>query len=131
MSGHSDPATVIYNGDCPACAAGIGLHARAARTGALPIRFEDLNACDLARLGLDEDRAARQIHVLKDGVLLEGVPALAALWSQLPGWRWLGRAVLRPALRQAAELLYGRVIAPTVYRRHLRRKRLASGTGAR
>lgn len=123
MSDMSQPTRVLYNAECPVCSFEIGHYARYAEGRALPLRFDDLNTADLARWGLDADQAARRLHVLKDGVLLSGIPAFLALWAEMPRYRWLGRIVGLPGLRQAAVFAYDRVLAPVIYRWH--RSRIA------
>ncbi len=121
MSDTSHPTRILYNAECPVCSFEIGHYARYAEGRALPLRFDDLNTADLARWGLDADQAARRLHVLKDGALLSGIPAFLALWAEMPRYRWLGRVVGLPVIRQAAELAYDRVLAPVIYRWHLAR----------
>jgi predicted DCC family thiol-disulfide oxidoreductase YuxK len=112
--------TVIYNGECPVCSREIGVY-RARAEG--PVRFVDLNACDLDRFGLTPDDAARRLHVVEDGKLLAGVAAFVALWRATPGFRWLAAVVGLPGVRQVAGVVYERILAPALYRQHLRRVR--------
>ena len=112
---------VVYNGSCPVCSTEVAVYRRHAEAAALPIAFTDLNDADLARIGLDRDRAARRFHVLKDGELLSGVPAFLALWRSIPRYRWLARIVGLPGIRHAAVLAYDRVAAPLLYGMHRRR----------
>lgn len=121
MSDTSHPTRVLYNAECPVCSFEIGHYARYSQGRALPLRFDDLNTADLAHWGLDADQAARRLHVLKDGALLSGIPAFLALWAEMPRYRWLGRIVGLPGLRQAAVFAYDRVLAPVIYRWHLAR----------
>ncbi len=114
---------VIYNGACPICSREIAAYARYADSRALPLRFDALQEVDLAALGLSEEAAARQLHVLKDGALLRGVPAFAALWSEMPRFAVLGRIVMWPVVRPLASALYGWVLAPVLYWLHRRRSR--------
>jgi predicted DCC family thiol-disulfide oxidoreductase YuxK len=114
--------TVIYNGACPVCSREIGLY-RARAEG--PVSFVDLNDTDLAVFELTRDEAARRLHVVEDGRLLVGVEAFRALWRATPGFRWLAAVAGLPGVRQAAGLLYDRVLAPALYRRHVKRMRRA------
>jgi predicted DCC family thiol-disulfide oxidoreductase YuxK len=113
---------VIYNGACPICSREIAAYARAAEAGALPLRFTDLSSCDLARLGLTEEAAARRLHVLRGGELLSGVPAFLALWAEMPRLRWLSRLVGLPGMRHVATLVYEGALAPALYAMHRRRQ---------
>lgn len=125
----SNDLHVIFNGDCPVCSHEIGAYARYAGARALPIRFEDLNCIDLAAYGLTEDQAARRLYVLKDGQMYGGIDGFLVLWAEMPRYRWLGRVVGLPGVRPLAALTYDRLLAPTIYRWHRRRKPLASGAG--
>ena len=113
---------VIYNGSCPICSTEIAAYERTAQAHALPLRFTDMSECDLARLGLTEEEAARRLHVLREGKVLAGVPAFLALWSELPRLRWLARIVALPGLRQVAGLVYEGILAPLLYALHRRRQ---------
>lgn len=118
----SNDTTVIYNGSCPICSREIGVYRRRAEEAGLPLDFRDLNETDLADWGLTPDLAARRLYVVKDGALVSGVPAFAILWAQMPGFRWLARLVRLPGVRGLAALVYDRVLAPVLYRMHLRRE---------
>ena len=117
----SKVTSVLYNGDCPVCSSEIRHYERYAARSNLPIRFDDLNDCDLSRWGVSADAAARRLHVLKDGKVLDGIPAFLALWREMPRYRWLARLVGLPGIRQVAVAIYDHVLAPALYRRHLRR----------
>ncbi|MFT5868376.1 MAG: putative DCC family thiol-disulfide oxidoreductase YuxK [Paracoccaceae bacterium] len=111
----------IYNAECPVCRFEID-HYRAYSTQAdLPLTFCDLNTTDLAAWGLSPDQAARRLHVLKDGQLYAGMPAFFVLWRQMPKYHWLARLIDRAVLRPTAIAAYEWVLAPLIYRWHLRR----------
>lgn len=122
------PLCVLYNADCPVCSFEIGHYARYAGDKGLPIRFDDLNTAALDTWGIDADTAARRLLVLHQGVLTSGVPAFLLLWAQMPRYRWLARVVGLPGVRQVATLTYDHVLAPVIYRWHLRRQRRAVRT---
>jgi predicted DCC family thiol-disulfide oxidoreductase YuxK len=113
---------VIYNDTCPICSREVGQYRRAAAASGAPIRFEGLDAADLAAHGLDRDRAARRFHVVREGRLVSGVDAFIALWSELPRWRWLARLVALPGIRQFAGLFYDHAAAPALHALHRRRE---------
>ncbi len=108
MSDSSAPAcTVYFDGACPVCSREIA-HYRT-RAGAERLAFVDVSAAagndpapDLSR----EAALARMHARLPDGTLVSGAAAFAALWSALPGWRWLGRVVALPGPRHVAEGAY-------------------------
>jgi len=120
----NDPETsVLFNANCPVCNFEIGHYAQYCRDAGLPIRFDDLNSEARARWGIDADTAARRLYVLHGGQLTSGIPAFLVLWAQMPRYRWLGRVVGLPGVRQVASALYDHVLAPVIYRWHLRRLR--------
>ncbi len=119
-----EPGTaVLYNADCPVCNFEIRHYAQYAHRTGLPIRFDDLNSAARRMWGLDADTAARRLYVLHDGVLTSGIPAFLVLWAQMPKYRWLARVVGLPGIRQIASVVYDHVLAPAIYRWHLRRQR--------
>ena len=126
MTKQQPETEVLYNGACPVCAAEIGHYRGYAGPRALPIRFHDLNATDLARWGLTPDQAARRLYVARDGRIESGIPAFLTLWREMPRYRWLARLVGLPGVRQVAALLYDHVLASLLYRWHLRRQRRGS-----
>jgi predicted DCC family thiol-disulfide oxidoreductase YuxK len=116
-----DETQVLYNDTCPVCRFEIDAYRKRALAHGLSIRFDTL---DQAKdWGLSPDQAARQLHVLQDGKVLAGLAAFRALWSAMPGWRWLARITGWPIIRPVVSLLYSRVAAPLLYRAHLRRTR--------
>ena len=124
LSMQDAPTTeVLYNANCPICSLEIGHYARYANDVGLPIRFDDLNTDACAGWGLDADTAARRLYVMHDGQLSSGIPGFLVLWAQMPRYRLLGRIVGLPGIRQVATVTYDHVLAPVIYRWHLRRLR--------
>jgi len=124
----SPKTCVLYNANCPVCNFEIGHYARYAGTAGLPIRFDDLNTEARTRWGLEADTAARRLYVLHDGKLTSGIPAFLVLWAQMPRYRLLGRIVGLPGVRHIASAAYDHLLAPAIYRWHLRRLRKQSAT---
>lgn len=121
---------VLFNDDCPVCSFEINHYAAYAKKTGLPIRFDDLNGPARADWGINEDAAARRLYVLHGAQLYDGIPAFLVLWREMPRYRWLARIVGLPGIRQVASFGYDRVLAPLIYRWHLRRKaRAASQSG--
>ncbi|MFL4468557.1 thiol-disulfide oxidoreductase DCC family protein [Tateyamaria armeniaca] len=112
---------VLYNGDCPVCSFEINHYADYSQRSHLPIRFEDLNQDALDDWGLTRDAAARRLYVLKDGQMYSGIPAFIVLWQDMPRYRWLARFVSLPGVNRLACLTYDHILAPAIYRWHLRR----------
>ena len=113
---------VLYNGDCPVCSFEIDHYASYSRKHELPLEFEDLNNCDLTPWQLSQDQAARRLYLLKEDQLVSGIPAFLILWQQMPRYRVLAIVVGLPVIRQLATLIYNSILAPLIYRWHLRRK---------
>ena len=113
---------VLYNGDCPVCSFEIDHYASYRRKHELPLEFEDLNHCDLAPWQLSQDQAARRLYVRNNNQLVSGISAFLVLWQQMPRYRLLAAVVGLPVIRQFATLIYNSVLAPLIYRWHLRRK---------
>jgi predicted DCC family thiol-disulfide oxidoreductase YuxK len=111
---------VLYDGACPLCRREIGLYRGACAD--VPLRFADVSDEDVALpTSLMRDAALARFHVQRaDGQIVSGAQAFLALWSVLPGWRWLawigripgvawilerayrGFLVVRPALQRWA-----------------------------
>lgn len=120
---NSRNTSVLFNASCPVCNFEIRHYARYAVANDLPIRFDDLNSVARDQWGLDADTAAQRLYVLHDGNLTSGIPAFLVLWTQMPRYRWLARIVGLPGIRQVVSAAYDRVLAPAIYRWHLRRMR--------
>ena len=106
----SDPqcagATVYYDGACPLCRREIGLYRTS--DGADNLAFVDVSHPDATLpAGLTREAAMARFHVADaSGQTLSGAAAFAALWLQLPRWRWLGHVVRLPVVRGIAERAY-------------------------
>ena len=120
---NSAKTTVLYNASCPVCNFEIQHYARYADRTGLPIRFDDLNSDARGHWGLDADAAAKRLYVLHEGKLSSGIPAFLVLWAQMPRYRWLALTVGLPGVFQSACWIYDFVLAPVIYRLHLRRLR--------
>ncbi len=120
---NSPKTSVLFNANCPVCNFELQHYAQYAAANDLPIRFDDLNSGARDQWGLDADTAARRLHVLHEGALTSGIPAFLVLWAQMPKYRWLARFVGLPGIRQGASAAYDYVLAPVIYRWHLRRLR--------
>jgi predicted DCC family thiol-disulfide oxidoreductase YuxK len=115
-----DPTEVLYNAECPVCRFEIGRYAAQARRADLPLRFDGLDQA--ADWGLTPDQAARRLHVRHQGQVLAGVDAFLVLWRSMPRTRWLARLVALPVIRPLAGFGYDLIVAPLIYRWHLRRQ---------
>ena len=113
---------VLYNGYCPVCSFEINHYESYSQKQKLPLEFQDLNHCDLAQWQLSQDQAAQRLYVLNDNQLVSGIPAFLVLWRQMPRYRLLAFVVGLPVIRQFASLIYDSILAPLLYRWHLRRE---------
>ena len=123
---NSAQTSVLFNANCPVCNFEIQHYAQYADRTGLPIRFDDLNSDARLRWGLDADTAAKRLYVLHEGTLTSGIPAFLVLWAQMPRYRWLAGVVGLPGISQVAGAAYDFVLAPAIYRWHLRRLRKQS-----
>jgi predicted DCC family thiol-disulfide oxidoreductase YuxK len=101
------PLTVLYDGACPLCRREIGFY-RGLRQDT-PVCFADVSDATLPLPpGTTREQLLARFHVRShDGQLLSGAPAFLALWSVLPGWRWLAAAGRLPGVAWAMERCYG------------------------
>ena len=101
--------TVLYDGACPLCRREISVYRnlQPLRSDA-PVCFADVSD---AAVSLPPETTREQLlarfHVKgRDGVLLSGAQAFLALWSALPGWRWLAFAGRLPGASWLMERMY-------------------------
>ena len=109
-SGDDRPAlTVLYDGACPLCRREISVYC-----GLRPLS-PDTQVCfaDVSEVGsplpfgTTRDDLLARFHVQgPDGRLLSGAQAFLALWSALPGWRWLARLGRLPGMTWTMEQVY-------------------------
>ena len=100
------PLTVLYDAACPLCRREIGVY-RGLRTTA-PVCFADVSdPASTLPIGTTREQLLARFHVSdRDGRLLSGAQAFLALWSELPGWRWLARVGRLPGAAWAMERAY-------------------------
>jgi uncharacterized protein len=110
-------ADIYFNGDCPVCRTEMGHYARRCAEVRPDLRFIDSmrRPNDLAQCHLRLEHLQRRVY-LRDagGHVISGMPALIALWSQVPGYRPLARILSWPVLRPVSVLLYDHLIAPAL-----------------
>lgn len=86
--------TMFYDGSCPLCRREVAHYRRLDQAGR--VRWLDISqdASQLEALGVSRIEAMRRLHALDaSGELVSGAWAFAAIWQQLPGYRWLARVV--------------------------------------
>jgi len=113
---------VIYNDSCPVCSREVAGYMAQSKKHGLPVTYEPLTSCDLAQYGLTPDMAARRFYAFKHGKMFVGIPAFAALWEDMPAFRWLARLVRLPVIRWVAALFYEHILARILYAQHKRRQ---------
>ncbi len=122
--------TTLYNGACPVCRREIAHYKRLTACGKNELTWCDISKqpAAIAAWGLDGEAVKRRLHVVdRDGRLRIGVPAFAALWSEIPRYRWLAAVVGWPGLRQLAAGIY-ELLAAWLYARNRRREAKARDT---
>lgn len=98
---------MFYDGGCPLCSREVTHYRRldtAQRLECIDITRDMtvLNAFDVSSL-----QAMARLHVLyRDGRLLDGAYAFAAIWSELPYYRWLARLLRLPGLLTVLDGMY-------------------------
>lgn len=102
-----EPLTVLYDGDCPLCRREIahlqGLAQRHADGALCFVDISQAQACPAA----ERDLLLARLHVERaDGTRLSGAAAFVAMWSRLPGWRWLARLARLPGMLRLLEWAY-------------------------
>ena len=102
----SAAVTVLYDGACPLCRREIGVYRDL--NALQPVAWCDVSAPETAlpQGGSRETYMARFHVQTADGTILSGAAAFVALWSVLPGWRWLGRFGKLPGMTPLLEATY-------------------------
>ncbi len=102
--------TVLYDGACPLCRREIAhVQGLAQRRSDSALCFLDISQHTDATAAFAHDRAAllARFHVQRaDGSRLDGAAAFVAMWSRLPGWRWLARLARLPGMLHVLEVAY-------------------------
>lgn len=104
-----DTLTVLYDGGCPLCRREIAhvkhLAQRQADSG---LCFTDISCSDDTTVSdLERKALLARFHVQRaDGSRLSGAAAFVAMWSRLPGWRWLARLARLPGMLGVFETGY-------------------------
>ena len=102
--------TVLYDGACPLCRREIAHASGLARQKAdSALCFVDISSAEGACTIEPGERAAllARFHVQRaDGTRISGAEAFVAMWSRLPGWRWLARLSRVPGMLRVMEWAY-------------------------
>jgi predicted DCC family thiol-disulfide oxidoreductase YuxK len=85
---------LFYDGGCPLCRREINHYQRLDRTGR--VEWVDISRDTplLQAFGIPLATAMARLHALtRDGRLVTGAYAFAAVWSELPYYRWLAKGL--------------------------------------
>ncbi|MEM6940410.1 MAG: DCC1-like thiol-disulfide oxidoreductase family protein [Pseudomonadota bacterium] len=119
----SEKTEVLFNETCPICSREVAQYEKMTTKAELPITYHGIsNPNTLADWRISPEDAARRFHVRKDGVTYGGVPAFLVLWEDIPQMRWLARLIRTPGIFWSACKVYDYVLAPVLYRLHVRRQ---------
>jgi len=108
MQEEHSKATVLFDGGCPLCRREIS-HYRALDTEGR-VEWVDIAATDFnpAVYGVDRASAMQRLHAFDhSGGLHLGVSAFVLIWRNLPGYRWVARAVVALHLTAPLNWAYG------------------------
>ena len=112
---------VLFNEDCPICNAEICHYRNYAEQKGIELYFDKLGETDLSLYGVNKDQGAKRLHVISDGQVIHGLPAFQKLWAEMPRYKILATVTNFPIVREIAALVYDRILAPLLYRSHLKR----------
>ena len=114
---------MYYDGGCSLCGREVAHYRRIDKENR--VRWVDINS-DLGALraaGIGYDEAMSRLHVYDDtGRIQTGVEAFAAVWDQLPYYRWLARVIRALRLVPTVERVY------TIFARWRMRHRATSSS---
>jgi predicted DCC family thiol-disulfide oxidoreductase YuxK len=102
---------VYFNGACPVCNAGVAHQRKKMENadGGCHIEWSDIsdNPHALVNRGVSVDDVRRKLYVEDyQGRLAVGAAAFAALWSETPGQKMLGRLLTMPVIAVVGRWLY-------------------------
>jgi predicted DCC family thiol-disulfide oxidoreductase YuxK len=86
--------TMYYDGGCPLCRREVIHYRRLDHAGR--VRWVDISRepAELEARGVTLAQGMARLHGLdREGRLVSGAWAFAAVWRELPGYRWLGRTL--------------------------------------
>lgn len=117
--------TVYFNGACNICAPEVALYRRRTQAhGRTNVSYCDISSAEMptgAPDGTSRDDMLARLHIRKNDIWYSGVDAFIHLWAEVPGFNWLSHLVALPPVRAIAVPVYDHVLAPWLYRRHVRR----------
>ena len=117
MTHSTRTTTMFFDGGCPVCRREVGHYRRLDRAGR--VRWVDIHRdpAPLSDWGIEPVAAMQCLHVLdREERIVTGVQAFAAVWSELPYYRWLARLTRLPGVLAVLNAVY-RPFARWRYRR--------------
>ena len=112
---------VLFNEDCPVCNAEICHYRKYAEKKGIELYFDKLGETDLSLYGVSKDQGAKRLHVISGGQVIHGLPAFQKLWAEMPRYKILAILTNFPIVGEIAALIYDKMLAPILYKSHLRR----------
>ena len=113
---HDDPrenqaqqprTTMFYDGGCPICSREVEHYRRMDREGRVEWADIDADPGVARSIGLTYEEAMARLHVRdRSGKVLSGAWAFAAVWDELPYYRWLARLLRALRLLPVINLAY-------------------------
>jgi predicted DCC family thiol-disulfide oxidoreductase YuxK len=105
----AETLTVLYDGGCPLCRREIAhVQGLARYRPDSALCFVDVSDAGCQVSASERAQLLARFHVQRaDGSRLVGAEAFVAMWSRLPGWRWLARLSRLPGGLRALEWAYG------------------------
>lgn len=128
-SGKEGQLTVLYNGDCPVCSAGIAV-VRRLDANATHVRLVDIHHTPdvLIAANLTEDDVVRRLYAQgPDGHKHAGFAAFTAIGDAIPSLRGLSRVARWPVIGWLGNGVYERALVPVLYRWNKARARRRAG----
>ena len=101
--------SMLYDGGCPLCSKEVAHYKKVDRAGR--VNWVDITADTmfLDELDIGLEAAMKHLHVVgEDGSVQRGAYAFAAVWKELPYYRWLAKLVSIPGVLSLLDLVYGK-----------------------
>ena len=96
---------VYFDGACPLCKREISLYKRLDKAEA--INWVDVSTQRPELSGMDKNVLLKRFHIKKNnGRIYSGAKAFFELWSEIPGWKWLGKFGKYQFVVNFAEIVY-------------------------
>jgi demethoxyubiquinone hydroxylase (CLK1/Coq7/Cat5 family) len=110
LTAQNETLTVLYDGGCPLCRREIAhVQGLAKQCEGSALCFVDISSEAEGSVTHAAERQAllARFHVQRsDGSRLSGAAAFTAMWSRLPGWRWLAKLARLPGMLTLLEGAY-------------------------